>query len=589
MNPSSECTIPKISRTRSLKANTFALGKQINPFGRFLLETQNEFNLKTVNSNTCTRIPLWKKKSEPKNLEILREFRQEKQDLWIQAKNEQGAKLNMKDAINSAIKHLPNKKTSPFDFINQKREMFLVQMKITEKKEKMRFFEMTTLERNDELLKFETKVQKDYDKFSEFLENDKILTVEQMKETENLTKEKCMVLAKLSDLAEKKTPKMNDIAKLLEKLSTLISYKKFLDSVAPIGFPENIKDENGVSEWTERYLKKPNPVTISMSKISQPKFSQTQAGNFLALKMTNKGSSGSLSRESLSRQKSNSTRFKPVNLRNSLNVEKLVKVVSHVKLVSSFSIVSVDQNLVEFISKTHEKTSPDLIGYLTNNESPMQMHFHNPSDLVNIANKIEEKNLKLIKKTQKLKAKNEDKEIEFEKLKKVFWEEKVNLLRTKTILEKSIANEKHVTFPAKTDGWNCSEEVTKILELITGKLLLLADLLGVKKGIEVNKVLLEIEVRIQRDLLKLNTLEKKVLRKLEKNVLDQKKKTSVEENLAFLRKLGCKKEEKLKNKMLRAFLNRTVIFRSFIRPTDFGLEKNLELDNAEYENATYFS
>ena len=117
-------------------------------------------------------------------------------------KNDQ--RVNIVEAANSAIKNRVRQKEPMHKFIEKKREMFLFQMLIDQKREQINQFEELAKEHERGLQKSELMLEEDLEAFNKFLEENKNKSRTAIKKAEDETKTKQTKINLIKTLNEKK-------------------------------------------------------------------------------------------------------------------------------------------------------------------------------------------------------------------------------------------------------------------------------------------------------------------------------------------------------------------------------------------------
>lgn len=141
--------------------------------------------------------------------------------------------IGLIEAADNALKNRIVQKDQMQKFIEKKREMFLMQMTIDQKKEQIKQLEDKIYIRKMGLEKAELNIKEDINRFNEHLKRNK-------EKSNALTKDAGKV-AEIKNqagkrLKAKKDFKANEISQNTKKLETLqehFEYKKFLDRLAP--------------------------------------------------------------------------------------------------------------------------------------------------------------------------------------------------------------------------------------------------------------------------------------------------------------------------------------------------------------------
>ncbi|XP_048462620.1 cilia- and flagella-associated protein 100-like [Rhincodon typus] len=142
------------------------------------------------------------------------------------------------------------------DYINKKREMFMLQYSLTMKKDEMRKLDEVAAAEEMKLEKAEQYLEEDAAMFDEFLkENDKN-SVEAMQIAEQETKLKLEKVAEIKKVTTQMMAVKNDIVKFEETLKDYQVYRDFLIKLSP-------------KEWKEERERKKKELKMSKTSIKE--------------------------------------------------------------------------------------------------------------------------------------------------------------------------------------------------------------------------------------------------------------------------------------------------------------------------------
>jgi len=267
--------------------------------------------------------------------------------------DDQNGKLNIVDAANSAIRNRVRHKEPLTNFLNKKREMFLFQMTINEKKEQIKEFEELAYLQEISLQNSKDLLEKDAETFKQHIEKNKNETRQAIKNAEDETKAKQKKIQEMKQIQEDLSTIMSKNTKQLEKLEKLYTYKLFLDKLTPDDFWKKQKETR---DQKKRAL-----------SVYAPKEPET------------------------------------------------------------FNWQIYNLNL-----------SPGILELLNDNHEENGIYFHKPTQLQELFENLEEKNLFIIKYTQDIEKSLEELKHGFESKKKILMEREKQLKKNKQELEKAI-------------------------------------------------------------------------------------------------------------------------------------------------------
>ena len=143
------------------------------------------------------------------------------------------------DAARSAIKNRVRLKEPLINFLNKKKEMFLFQMSINERKEQIKEFEELAHLQELSLQNSKDLLEKDAEIFKQYVEKNKNETRQAIKKAEDETKAKQKKILEMKQIQDDLSTLMSKNTKQLEKLEKLYAYKLFLDKLTPDEFLKN--------------------------------------------------------------------------------------------------------------------------------------------------------------------------------------------------------------------------------------------------------------------------------------------------------------------------------------------------------------
>lgn len=166
--------------------------------------------------------------------------------IWDKTSTKYGNKdIEQKIKFESSIKKHENKQDGLFDgerrkekenmtdFIEKKREMFLVQMSLDTKRDEIRKLEEKAQMKEEALLKSELMLEEDALRFDAFLKENDIKAHEAIKRHEKEVKEKQEKIIKIKKLNQEIAKVKSEMDKYNETLAYCRKYKAFLDELTP--------------------------------------------------------------------------------------------------------------------------------------------------------------------------------------------------------------------------------------------------------------------------------------------------------------------------------------------------------------------
>uniref|UniRef100_UPI00398F12B2 cilia- and flagella-associated protein 100 n=1 Tax=Pristiophorus japonicus TaxID=55135 RepID=UPI00398F12B2 len=237
------------------------------------------------------------------------------------------------------------------EYINKKREMFILQYSLTMKKDEMRKLDEVAAAEEMKLEKAEQYLEEDAAMFDEFLkENDKN-SVEAMQIAEHETKLKLEKVAEMKKVTTQMMTVKNDIVKFEETLKDYQLYRDFLLKLSP-------------KEWREMREKK--KLLTKLSKDS-------------------------------SRERAGEIDTKPPLSALKRNVSKAgVQPLADIRVVKTATKTAVDRKR----STAYSISSTDTDQESSDSDEEPELYFKDPKELLDLYTELEEQNLSLILNSQ---------------------------------------------------------------------------------------------------------------------------------------------------------------------------------------------
>ncbi|KAM5148728.1 cilia- and flagella-associated protein 100 [Mantella aurantiaca] len=251
------------------------------------------------------------------------------------------------------------------EFINKKKEMFLLQYSLTVKRDEIQKLEAMAATEEMKLEKAEQFLEEDAVRFDEFLKQNDRNSVEALKQADKETKLKMEQVGQIKSLTAQMMTIKSDISKCEEILREYLMYKEFLFRLSP-------------KEWKEEKLKKKKEKKRSLPPGSREKEKQDSevkvSASSVSGKKTESRSSGQMS------QSRDSSREPRLSSRQSLKTSGSKKMSSATRWAED---KSVSENLI----------------FSDSDEEP-ELFFTDPQQLLDIFSELEEQNLSLIQNSQ---------------------------------------------------------------------------------------------------------------------------------------------------------------------------------------------
>lgn len=251
------------------------------------------------------------------------------------------------------------------EFIDKKKEMFLLQYSLTVKRDEIQKLEAMAAAEEMKLEKAEQFLEEDAVRFDEFLKQNDRNSVEALKQADKETKLKMEQVALIKSHTAQMMNIKSDISKCEEILKEYLMYKEFLFRLSP-------------KEWKEEVLKKKKQRKKSLPLVSKEKEKQDSETKVSTSPIPGrKSESHSSGKISLSRDSGRDPR---------LSSRQSMKTAGSKKM-SNASYQAEDKSVSESLISSDSEEEPEL-------------YFNDPQQLLDIFSELEEQNLSLIQNSQ---------------------------------------------------------------------------------------------------------------------------------------------------------------------------------------------
>ncbi|XP_077181477.1 cilia- and flagella-associated protein 100 [Paroedura picta] len=270
-----------------------------------------------------------------------------------------------------------------YDYINQKRQMFLLQYAVTVKKDEIQKLEKLAVEEEAKLEKAEEDLEKDAAIFDEFLKENDRNSAQALKIAEKETKAKLEKILEIRELTAQMMNIQSEIARFEDTLQEYMMFKDFLFQLSP-------------KEWQDSYERKRQKEKI-LKVIPDPKEEK-----------------GLQSVPSISRGRDHQSKIKQRALRSSLDMNPppdqscsrspsvTIPRKDSVRLSRAFSRQNLKSQHSRKVSTQNTSAEEKENVSLSDEEDDEQpeIYFTDPHQLLHLFTELEEQNLSLIQNSQ---------------------------------------------------------------------------------------------------------------------------------------------------------------------------------------------
>ncbi|XP_062977458.1 cilia- and flagella-associated protein 100 [Elgaria multicarinata webbii] len=346
------------------------------------LERERRKTLKVHEKMTCSTLQSAKQSGFKKEIQM----EEEAEDKELAAEAERLKALRESISWKIAItKDQVVERETIHDYINQKRQMFLLQYAVTVKKDEIQKLENLAVEEEAKLEKAEEDLEKDAAMFDEFLKENDRNSAQALKVAEKETKAKLEKIIEIRELTAQMMNIQSEIARFEDTLQEYITFRDFLYQLSPKEWRDDYEKKR--KKEKEKVVKIDPDVKDDKSQLATSKSRDFRERSKRRIMSFGKHSSFELSSSDLSFSRSPS---QALLRRDSM---KLSRASSRQNLRSqqgkrpSILMPSSDEKDTAELSDEEDDEEPEL-------------YFTSPYQLLNFFTELEEQNLSLIQNSQ---------------------------------------------------------------------------------------------------------------------------------------------------------------------------------------------
>ncbi|XP_015284847.1 PREDICTED: coiled-coil domain-containing protein 37 [Gekko japonicus] len=270
-----------------------------------------------------------------------------------------------------------------YDYISQKRQMFLLQYAVTVKKDEIQKLEKLAVEEEVKLEKAEEDLEKDAAMFDEFLRENDRNSAQALKIAEKETKAKLEKIIEIRELTAQMMNIQSEIARFEDTLQEYMVFKDFLFQLSPKEWQENYekkrRKEKVMKVITDLKDEKPVHVAPSASRGRDQQSKSKQKGTRSSFDLCPPPEQSHSRSPSISLPRRDSIRLGRMVSRQNLKSQQSRK-------ASTLSASTEDKGNIS-LSDEEDDEQPEI-------------YFTDPHQLLNLFTELEEQNLSLIQNSQ---------------------------------------------------------------------------------------------------------------------------------------------------------------------------------------------
>merc|ERR1719327_113410 len=155
----------------------------------------------------------------------------------------QSARTPRSNNAESIVRDARREKEKVADFVEKKRDMFLIQMSLDVKKAEIKKLDEKAKQKDEALKKSQQMLDEDVARFDAFLQNNDQKAHKAMKDAEEETKKKQDRLQRIKQLKSQLSAVQSEIAKHREQKEECMKYKGFLEKLTPQDWKDHCAEE----------------------------------------------------------------------------------------------------------------------------------------------------------------------------------------------------------------------------------------------------------------------------------------------------------------------------------------------------------
>ncbi|XP_026534030.1 cilia- and flagella-associated protein 100 [Notechis scutatus] len=381
-------SLPSQNIDRLLEQNPFKIPADVDIFllrdkqkEKARMERERRKTLKVHEKMTCSTLQSSKQSGFKRAIQM----EEEAEDKELAAEAERLKMLRESISWKIAVtKDQVVERETMHDYINQKRQMFLLQYAVTVKKDEIQKLENLAVEEEARLEKAEEDLEKDAAMFDEFLKENDRNSALALKIAEKETKAKLEKIIEIRELTAQMMNIQSEIARFEDTLQEYVVFKDFLYQLSPKEWREE-RERRRMKEKANKFNSDNKEEKSVQSKGKDVQESQDKGRRRIA--STTKHSSFDISNVEPSTSRT------PSQILSRKESFKLSRVSSRQTLKSQQSRKPSVQ-----IAPSEEKISSELSDE-EDDEVP-ELYFTDPHQLLQLFTELEEQNLSLIQNSQ---------------------------------------------------------------------------------------------------------------------------------------------------------------------------------------------
>jgi len=203
---------------------------RLPPDDQIFLIREQERQKRVEDRERVKRLHVWEKTTASSRVHRSRRLDDTGDEAAMQVQSARTARSGRTESMNRESRR---EKEKVADFVEKKRDMFLIQMSLDVKKAEILKLDEKTKQKDEALKKSQMMLDEDVTRFDAFLQNNDHKAHQAMKHAEEETKKKQEKLTKIKQLRVQLSAVQSEIAKHREQKEECYKYKAFLEKLTP--------------------------------------------------------------------------------------------------------------------------------------------------------------------------------------------------------------------------------------------------------------------------------------------------------------------------------------------------------------------
>jgi len=235
---------------------------RLPPDDQIFLIREQERQKRVEDRERVKQLRVWEKTTASSRVHRNRRVDDGGDEVAMQVQSARNARSARQESI---VRDARREKENVSDFVEKKRDMFLIQMSLDVKKAEILKLDEKAKQKDEALKKSQQMLEEDVARFDAFLQNNDQKAHQAMKNAEEETKKKQDRLQRIKHLKSQLSAVQSEIAKHREQKEECLKYKAFLEKLTP----QEWRDEQTQKKQTRKHKRRQDFVGKRMVEINR--------------------------------------------------------------------------------------------------------------------------------------------------------------------------------------------------------------------------------------------------------------------------------------------------------------------------------